>query len=95
MQQLLGEAGHPLTAPDLLHLATLAGAEALGLDEVIGDFSVGKQFDALWVRPDPGSTMDVALRHAFSDEDALAKAFALGTSPAVADVWVAGERIER
>lgn len=95
MQQLLGEAGHPLTAPDLLHLATRAGAEALGLDDVIGDFSIGRQFDALWVNPEPGSTMDVALRHAFSAEDALAKAFALGTSPAVRDVWVAGRRIPR
>lgn len=95
MQQLLGDDGHPLTAPDLLHLATKAGAEALGLDDVVGDFSVGKQFDALWVRPERNSTMDVALRHAFSDEDALAKAFAMGTSPAVTAVWVAGRRIER
>ena len=95
MQQLLGERGHPLTAPDLLHLATRAGAEALGLDDVVGDFSVGKAFDALWVNPEPGSTMDVALRHAFSAEDALAKAFALGTSPSVAAVWVDGRRIER
>lgn len=95
MQQLLGDRGHPLTAPDLLHLATKAGAEALGLDDIIGDFSVGKQFDALWVHPEAGSTMDVALRHAFSDEDALAKAFALGTSPSVTATWVAGERIAR
>lgn len=95
MQQLLGDRGHPLTAPDLLHLATKAGAQALGLDDVIGDFSVGKEFDALWVRPEPGSTLDVALRHASSDDDALAKAYALGTSPAVAAVWVAGERIAR
>lgn len=95
MQQLLGDRGHPLTAPDLLHLATKAGAEALGLGQVVGDFSVGKRFDALWVNPQPGSTMDVALRHAFSDEDALAKAFALGTSPSVASVWVDGRRIAR
>jgi guanine deaminase len=95
MQQLLGERGLPLTAPDLLYLATRAGAEALGLDDVIGDFSVGRQFDALWLRPEHGSTMDVALRHALSDDDALAKAFALGTSPAVHAVWVAGERIAR
>lgn len=95
MQQLLGDRGHPLTAPDLLYLATRAGAEALGLDEQIGDFSVGKQFDAVWVHPKRGSTMDVALRHAFSDEDALAKTFALGTSPSVKAVWVAGQRIAR
>ena len=30
----------------------------------IGDFSVGKEFDALWLRPSSGCTLDVALRHA-------------------------------
>ena len=43
--------GHRLTAAHLLHLATAAGAQALGLDDVVGDFSVGKEYDALWLRP--------------------------------------------
>src|SRR4029079_13434551 len=50
VQQLLGREG-PLTSTDLLHLATAAGAEALGLAGEVGDLSVGKQFDATWVRP--------------------------------------------
>ncbi|MFC7485905.1 guanine deaminase [Knoellia sp. CPCC 206453] len=95
MQQLLGDRGRRLAAPDLLHLATMAGADALGLADTVGDFSVGKQFDAVWVNPAAGSTMDVALRHAFSPEDALAKAFALGTSPAVTASWVAGQQLQR
>jgi hypothetical protein len=33
----------------------------------------------------------VALRHADSEEDALAKVFALATSADVAATWVAGE----
>ena len=79
MQQLMGRerGGHRLAARHLLHLATTAGAEALGLADVVGDFSVGKEFDALWLRPSSGCTLDVALRHASSPDDALAKAFAL------------------
>ena len=57
IQQLLQEAGLALTAAHLLHLATRAGADALGLDDV-GDLSVGRQFDAVWVRPPVGSTLE-------------------------------------
>jgi guanine deaminase len=92
-QQLLGREGHRLSARHLLYLATAAGADVLGLSAVVGDFSVGKEFDALWLRPSPSSTLDVALRHALSDDDAVAKAFALATSADVAGTWVAGERL--
>jgi guanine deaminase len=94
MQQLLGAEGLPLASPDLLFLATRAGALALGLDSEIGDLSVGKQFDALWLRPIEGDPLDVGLRHAGSAEGALAKAFALACPPDVAGVWVAGTRIK-
>lgn len=90
VQQLLGAEGMPLAAPHLLHLATAAGADALGLGGVVGQLSVGHEFDAVWVRPMEGSTFDVALRHAHSDEDALAKTFALGTSADVRCTWVGG-----
>lgn len=94
MQQLRGPAGVPLTATHLLHLATAAGAAALGLGEQIGDLGVGKRFDALWLRPAPGGPLDVGLRHADGPEQALARAFALGVSSDVAGVWVDGERIK-
>ncbi|KNX36024.1 guanine deaminase [Luteipulveratus halotolerans] len=93
-QQLLGPAGLRLTAAHLLHLATSAGAVALGLVDQVGDLSVGKQFDAVWVRPPAGSTLDVGLRHAASDDDALATVFALGTPADLAGVWVAGDRVK-
>ena len=51
IQQLLGAAGLPLTPAHLLYLATRAGAQALGLDHRVGDFTVGKDFDAVWLRP--------------------------------------------
>ena len=92
------------------HLQTIAGADranvkrshvyelmaaALGLGDQVGQLSVGHQLDAIWLRPSPGTTLDVALRHARSPEDALAKAFALGTPADVAGAWVAGAALAR
>lgn len=93
MQQLLGEAGLPLTSAHLLYLATAAGADALGLADRVGDLSVGKEFDAVWVRPESGSTLEVGLRHASGDADALAKVFALAGPAHVAGVWIGGDRV--
>jgi guanine deaminase len=90
-QQLLGPDGWPLRPVHLLHLATRAGARALGLDGEVGDLEVGRRFDAVWLRPDPGSTFEVALRHAEDAESALARVFALATSGDVAGVWIDGE----
>jgi guanine deaminase len=94
MQQLQGPDGVPLSATHLLHLATAAGAYALGLRDEVGDLGVGKRFDALWLRPDEGSTLDVALRHAGGPQDAVAKAFALASSHDVAGVWVGGDQVK-
>ena len=92
VQQLLGRAGLPLTPVHLLYLATRAGARALGLEESVGDFAVGKDFDAVWLRPVAGSTLAVNLRHASDTTDALARIFSLATPADVAGVWVRGQR---
>ena len=39
MQQLLGPDGLPLTPAHLLYLSTRAGAQALGLDDRVGDLA--------------------------------------------------------
>jgi guanine deaminase len=93
MQQLLGDAGLPLTSAHLLYLATAAGAAALGLTGQVGEFSVGCQFDAVWLRPAADSALDCGLRNVDSVDEALAKAFALGTDADVAQVWVGGDPI--
>lgn len=93
MQQLLGADGVPLTPAHLLYLATAAGAEALDLQETVGDLSVGKAFDAVLVQPPAGSTLEVCLRNAKDADDALAKLFALGTTYDVARVWVGGDPV--
>lgn len=90
-QQLLGPQRFPLAPHHLLHLATTAGASALGLADV-GHLGVGMRFDAQWIQPSPGTTLDVVLRSARDDADALAKLFALGTSGDVRGVWVDGEQ---
>jgi guanine deaminase len=92
IQQLQQESGLSLTAAHLLHLATSAGADALGLDDV-GHLSVGRQFDAVWVRPPVDSTLETALKHAQDPDDALAKVFALGGVADTAGVWVGGTRL--
>jgi guanine deaminase len=92
MQQLLGPAGMSLTPVHLLYLTTRAGARALGLDDRVGDFAVGKDFDAVWLRPADGSTLAVNLRHASDTTDALARIFTLATPADVAGVWVRGVR---
>ena len=61
----------------------------------VGDFSVGKEFDAVWLRPDEGSALEMSFRHAHSAEDALAKAFAMAGSSDVAGVWIGGGAVER
>jgi guanine deaminase len=82
--------GVALDASHLLYLATAAGAAALGLEQHVGDLSVGKCFDALWLRPPFGSSLEIVIRRADSHEQALASAFALGTSYDVPEVWING-----
>lgn len=93
-QALLGDDGYPLTPAHLLHLATSAGAAALGLGGTVGDLGVGKRFDAVWLRPRAGTVLDVALRHASSPDDAVARIFALAGPAEVERVWVDGERVD-
>jgi guanine deaminase len=90
MQRLLDDDGHPLSPTQLLWLATRAGALALGLDDQVGDLSVGKQFDAVCLRPPGGTALSVGLRHTASAEEALGKIFALAGDADVADVWIGG-----
>jgi len=66
----------------------------LGLADEVGDFSEGKQFDAVWLRPAAGTPLDVGIRHADASAEALAKAFAMGTTADVARVYIGGQPIE-
>ncbi|ORX96401.1 guanine deaminase-like protein [Basidiobolus meristosporus CBS 931.73] len=60
-----GSAYEHLKLAELLHLATLGGAKVMGLEDRIGNFVVGKQFDALLIDPSaPESNF-----HVYSHDD--------------------------
>ena len=92
MQQLMPE-GHPLSPAHLLYLATLAGAEALDLQGRCGDFSVGKAFDAVYLRPPAGTPLAAVMDHAEGPERVLAALFTLGSAADVQPVGVGGDRV--
>jgi len=50
-------ADRALTLSQVFYLATMGGAEVLGLNHKIGNFAVGKDFDAAWISTEPISAM--------------------------------------
>lgn len=90
LMQRVATDGFPLTPSQLLYLATLAGAEALGLDAEIGDFRAGKAADFVCLRPAGGTPFAAALERAESLEQALAKLFTLGDAAAIHEVRIEG-----
>jgi guanine deaminase len=88
--QMLRPDGARLGPADLLHLATRAGAEALGLGDEVGDLGAGKRADLVLVRPPAGSPLEAVLRHAPSAEAALAALFTLGGDRDIAQVYLDG-----
>ena len=94
MQRLLGPDGLPLTPAHLLHLATARRcARARASADRVGDLSVGKEFDAICLRPVRGTELDIGLRHTDSADEALGKIFALASDADVADVWIGGQQV--
>ncbi|XP_051749942.1 guanine deaminase [Ctenopharyngodon idella] len=81
-----------LTFEEVFRLATLGGSKALSLDEQIGNFVVGKDFDALRVNVCvPDGPIDL-----FSDEspkDILEKFLNLGDDRNITEVYVSGRQV--
>jgi guanine deaminase len=75
----------------LLHLATAAGAAALGLEDETGDLRPGKSADFVLIRPPGGSTLSAVLERAESMEEILGVLFTLAREDSIAEVRVAGE----
>ncbi|RMC01037.1 hypothetical protein DUI87_22301 [Hirundo rustica rustica] len=81
-----------LTLEQAFQLATLGGSQALGLDDVIGNFEVGKEFDALLINT-KASDSPFDLFSADDFEDTLQKFLYLGDDRNISEVYVAGKQV--
>lgn len=82
-----------LTLPELTYLATIGGAELVNLDKIIGNFLIGKEFDALLVDPDAcQSPLDI-----FDDLEDIERIFEkfifLGDERNLKSVYVKGKKV--
>lgn len=83
-----------MTVDEAFYLATLGGARALGLDEHIGSFEIGKEAD--FVVLDPRATPLLARRSARAEsvEELLFAMMVLGDDRTVAETYVGGRTWE-
>ena len=89
--QVVQPGGESLSPAHLLHLATNAGAAALGLGELVGDLRPGKRADLVLLRPPKGGTLHHVLAHSPSAEATLGALFALAREECVVQTRVDGE----
>jgi guanine deaminase len=90
LQQRLMPEGVALSPAHLLYLATRAGAEALGLDGVTGDFTRGKSADFVYLRPPEGSVLAAAMSHSETPERLLSALLTMAGAESVREVRVRG-----
>lgn len=82
----------PLTYAEAFWLATVGGAEALGVEGLRGNLAVGSVFDALVVSPSaPGSPFD--LYEGESPLEAFQKWLQLGDDRNTAAIYVGGRHV--
>jgi guanine deaminase len=79
-----------LTPAELVYLATLGGAQVLGLDDKIGNFGTGKAFDALWIDLESGS---VDLMGGETIQQKVEKFLFNGNDQNIKHVYVQGRRV--
>jgi guanine deaminase len=85
-----------LRPAELLHLATVAGARALDLEERIGNFDPGREADLVVVDPSRHEPLALALA-GLEAEDREGRLFALLMAcrePAIAAAYVRGRKLE-
>jgi guanine deaminase len=87
----------PYTIPPalLLYLVTRAGAEALQLDAVTGDFQIGKAADLVYVRPPDDSVLRQVLDGVADAAGGLAALFTLAGSESIREVRIEGSVVYR
>lgn len=75
---------HALSAPEVMRMATIEGARALGLDRQIGSLEPGKRADVVLL---DGDSPELATIH-----DPFQQVVYCATARCVSDVWVDGRR---
>ncbi|KAJ3055005.1 hypothetical protein HK097_000084 [Rhizophlyctis rosea] len=83
----------PLNLGEVLYLATLGGAKVLGVDGVVGNFEVGKEFDAVLVDLKPGDGRCVDVFGHDGIMDSIEKFVYNGDDRNIAKVWVGGRQV--
>ena len=83
--KLVAGAATALPAPELLKMATINGARALGLEDTIGSIEPGKSADVICVRLDATETRPV--------HDPVSQLVYAAGRENVTDVWVAGKHL--
>ncbi|XP_072017287.1 guanine deaminase-like [Amphiura filiformis] len=86
----------PVEYHEAFRLATLGGSEVLGLSDKIGNFEVGKEFDALIIDPHAANSPFHVYDTLYTDtiEDIVQKFLYLGDDRNIAEVYVGGERVK-
>ncbi len=94
-QEVLSEGrDKSLSLEEVFYLATLGGAQVLCLDDRIGNFAVGKEFDAVWVTTTTGlhSTMTPVEEHE-PLRTKFEKFVLTGDDRNITNVYVRGRRV--
>jgi guanine deaminase len=89
--QMVRPEGRLIGPGHLLYLATRAGAEALGIEDEVGDLSPGKSADLVLIRPPADSTLEAVVSQSPSPEATLGALFTLAREDSVAEVRIAGD----
>jgi guanine deaminase len=90
VQALLGDI---TSAEQLLYLATLAGAEALGMSDKVGSLEVGKLADFVVIHPTHIELLGERLKGSKSPVERLFAMITMGDDRLVSDVYVAGKAV--
>jgi len=83
-----------LSLDEAFYLATMGGASVMGLEDRIGNFEVGKEFDAVWVKTTEGLQSAMTPREGDDSSRTVFEKFVLtGDDRNIANVYVRGRRV--
>jgi guanine deaminase len=82
-----------LDSGEALYLATLGGAQTLGIDDKVGNFEPGKEADFVILDNTPTPLLSRRLANARTQTDALFMHMILGDDRSISETYVMGERV--